>query len=588
MCDPPLGVSTRSAPRNGTVFSWGVSVTRIERWCAACLSLALCVAAMARLGPESANLLGSLPKSIHAAILVEDAAALRRTPAGRALDVWLHEGGLFSETSEAWTQLSATMELQPQQAFDAMLGSSALIAIEFTPRPGVLDGVEMHWALVSRIDADFEKHLYERLKPAPRGVSGGRPVLSLENGRFELATTDSAKHRNPAGEPRVTAILAPASSSALFDKLVAGEQPAGSRLSDVPGFDVVHKLADNPIIAVLRGPLPIGEAALEILEEPASILAFGMRAAADSRWEASLLGDPALLNSQRPPAGVASLTLPRAAIRQIPADAMFVFAGATDGLGFSKFPGPLTAQVARLAGPTQDLDAMLGPRMLTWMESSGGLSGFAMSIGVQVSDVARAAQLGDAVFVRMLKDQALPATPDGSRLSKELNFQGLGPQAQRLVELRAADQIVLEGEQRAFMSWSYEATGPDSQGWWIASLARGSSTKAVSTQLDRLRAAVTMPAEAERDALSVVRLRPSAIMKMAGPAVNAIPILCALRQVDSVGWEVFLTEDGSARGTAWLEFAKPAAPSGPVPSPAEAPAPKPESKPARDPAPQPR
>lgn len=561
---------------------------RFERWCAAVLSLTLCVAAMARLRQENADLLGSLPSSVHAAILIEDASALRRTPAGRALEKWLHSTGLLSETSEAWKQLAATVEVPPQQAFDAMVGQSVLIAMEFTPDPGEPGGVDMRWAMMSRIEPGFEKRLYERLKPAPRGVSAGRPVLSLENGRFELATTDSADTRNQAGDRRATAILAPATSSVLFDKLVSGKQKNGEHLADVPGFDLVHKLGDNPVIAVLRGPLPGKYALPESLKESPSILAIGLRAASDTRWEACIAGNPALITASRPAGGMTSLTLPRAAIRQIASDSLFVFAGPTDGISFSKFPGPMSETIAKVTGPTQELDALLGPRMLMWMHPADTSSGFAMSVGVQMSDVVRGSELGDALLTRVLRDHACPTGPDGARLSKELTFDGLSPEAQRSVEFRAADQVVREGEERAFMAWSYEDSGPGAEGWWIASVARGGSTKAASMEIERLRTIATTPAEAERDVFSVVRLRPAAFAKLAGPAVNAIPILRSLTQVESCGWEVFLTEDGSARGTAWLEFAKPAVPSDPAPPPVEAPASKPESKSASDPTPQPR
>lgn len=560
-------------------------MTRFERWCAALLSLTLCVAAMARLRQENADLLGSLPSSVHAAIVIEDASALRRTPAGRALEKWLHTAGLLSETSEAWKQLAATLDVPPQQAFDAMVGQSVLIAMEFTPDPSEPGGVDMRWAMMSRIEPGFEKRLYDRLKPAPRGVSAGRPLLSLENGRFELATTDSADARNQAGDRRATAILAPATSSELFDKLVSAERKSGSRLADVPGFDLVRKAGDSPVIAVLRGPLPGKYATPESLKEPPSIFAIGMRVASDTRWEACLAGNPALITASRPAGGMASLTLPRASIRQIAADSFFVFAGPTDGMNFSNIPGPLAAQIARLTGPTQELDALLGPRMLMWMHPADNTSGFAMSVGIEMSDVARGQELGDAILTRVLKDHACPTGPDGTRLSRELSFEGLRPEAQRLVEFRAADQVVREGEERAFMAWSYEGSAPGPEGWWIASMARGGSTRAASTEIERLRAVASVPAEAERDVFSVVRLRPSTFVKLAGPAANAVPILRSLAQVESVGWELFLSEDGSSSGAAWLEFARLAGPSDQVPP---SPASRPDSKQPSDPAAQPR
>ncbi|MCC6229714.1 MAG: hypothetical protein IT432_10845 [Phycisphaerales bacterium] len=556
-------------------------MTRFERWCAALLSLTLCVMAMARLRQESVDLLGSLPNSVHVAIIIDDASALRRSPAGRALETWLHSAGLLSETSEAWGRLAATIDLPQERVFDAMLGESVLIAMEFVPDPGRPGGVDAHWAVMTRIEPGFEKRLYERLKPAPRGVSGGRPVLSLENGRFELATTDSADARNQAGDRRATAILAPASSTDLFDKLVSGQAGVGQRLADVSGFGLAEVLGTHPVIAVLRGPLPGEYASPESLKEPSSILALGLRGTADDRWEATIAGNPALMTASRPPGGVAALTLPRAAIRQIAADAMFVFAGPTDGMNFSNLPGPLAEQLTKLTGETRELDALLGPRMLMWMHPADSTSGFAMSVGVQMSDVVRGSELGDATLTRVLRDHACPTGPDGARLSKELTFEGLSPEAQRSVEFRAADQVVREGQERAFMAWSYEESGPGAEGWWIASLARGGSIRAVSAEIERLRAVADVPAEAERDVFSVVRLRPAAFMKLAGPAASAIPIARAMAQIESVGWEVFLTETGTARGTAWLEFAKPsttpvaAPPAGPDPAPADDPEPTP-------------
>lgn len=545
-------------PRRAEVFI-GAPVARLGTWFAVLLSLALCVTALARVRQESVDLLGSLPGSVHAAILVEDASSLRGAPAGKALERLFQSAGLLSETSEAWKQLAATLDVPPDHAFDALVGRSLLVVIEFEPSDAEPGCVDTRWAVMSRIDAGFEKRLSARLRPAPRGVSGGRPVLSLENGRFELATVDTSREKPGSdGVRRATAILAPASSSALFDRLVSGQ--GGGRLSEVPGFEYVTRMGDRPIIALLRGPLPGKYASPESLKEAPSILAFGMRAAGDTRWEASIAGNPALMTASRPPGGMASLTLPRAGIRQIAPDSMFVFAGPTDGVGFSKLPGPIGEQLSKLTGPTQELDALLGPRMLMWMHPADGASGFSMSVGVQVSDVARASELGDAVLARLLRDHACPTGPDGGRLSKELSFEGLGPEAQRTVELRAADQVVREGQERAFMAWSYENSGPGPEGWWIASLARGGSTRAANAEIERLRIIAGAPAEAERDVFSVVRLRPSAFVKLAGPAVAMIPVLSSMSQVDSVGWEVFLNQDGEASGSAWLEFTKPVGP----------------------------
>lgn len=548
-------------------------MTRFERWCAAVLSLTLCVAALARPRQENSDLLASLPASVHAAIVIEDAAALRASPAGRSLEKWLTTAGLLTETSEAWKQLAAIIDLPPAQAFDAMVGRSVVIALEFTPDPSQPGGVDLRWAVISRIEPGFEKRLYERLKPAPRGVSGGRPVLTLENGRFELATTDSADARILPDDRRATAILAPASSSNLFDKLVAGPRHAGPRLADVPGFDHVRKLGADPVLALLRGPLPGVYASPESLKEPPSILAIAMRPAADARWEATIAGNPALMTASRPAGGMASLALPRAAIRQIAADSMFVFAGPTDDLSFSKIPGPMGEQIAKITGPTQELDALLGPRMLMWMHPADTTSGFAMSVGIQVSDVTRGSDLGDALLTRVLRDHACPTGPDGTRLSKELRFEGLNPEAQRMVEFRAADQVVREGQERAFMAWSYEQSGPGAEGWWIASLARGGSTRAATAEIERLRAVAAVPAQAERDVFSVVRLRPAAFAKLAGPAAAAIPILRSMTQIESAGWEVFLNDAGAAHGTAWLEFSKPSnQPTTPPPAPDAEPA----------------
>ncbi|MBL8762286.1 MAG: hypothetical protein JNL50_13390, partial [Phycisphaerae bacterium] len=58
-----------------------------------------------------------------------------------------------------------------------------------------------------------------------------------------------------------------------------------------------------------------------------------------------------------------------------------------------------------------------------------------------------------------------------------------------------------------------------------------------------------------RDVFSIVRIRPAAIARFAGAAAGAIPMLRAMTQVESAGWEVFLAPDATARGQAWIEFA---------------------------------
>ncbi|MEC9372400.1 MAG: hypothetical protein VYC34_01085, partial [Planctomycetota bacterium] len=187
------------------------------------LCAALCIGLLSVLAPASAGrpfIAERVPADVDFLLVIDDAASLRKTPAGDSissiLDVVFFEG----RARKRWSDLAIQLGWSEAEAFDRLLGSRiAIVGRGIVPQWGdaqLRDAADQRtaaWAVILEVSADTEQRVRERLKVAPRGIQKGRTIYAVEGGRFELAA-DRRKH-GPS-----TLLLAPRNASALFDELL--------------------------------------------------------------------------------------------------------------------------------------------------------------------------------------------------------------------------------------------------------------------------------------------------------------------------------------------------------------------------------
>ena len=157
--------------------------------------------------PPAAQAATPNPGSIAAVIAVRDAARTRSAPAAAPVLELAKELLGIERLPAAWSGLAQQLALEPEQAFDQLLGRRSVLVLG-TP----VDG-QTPWTLLSEIAPDAVKRLREKLNPAPRSITDGTPVFSLEHGAYELTMRASASE--PADSGWTTAVLSPTGRPAI-------------------------------------------------------------------------------------------------------------------------------------------------------------------------------------------------------------------------------------------------------------------------------------------------------------------------------------------------------------------------------------
>lgn len=273
-------------------------------------------AAQARVGEASdgVDARGMLPPAAAAAelapsasdvVLVIDAAtALVSTPEGGATLGLLRELGLFAGTAIAWNELAGTLGMRPEEALEAIAGRRVTLMIrqETPERP-------LGWAMVTRVSVETERLLRARLRPVPKRMADGQPVLALEGGRFLLASRVPSRSRDRDGKERGEAVLlvAPADVSDFFESCLPllADRAASDALKDDPD---VRGLRENPQgvggVAGRMGLGPDGRAEADVYmlyrprrgdepDAPRSLIALGASRVRDG-WDVGLIGTPSM------------------------------------------------------------------------------------------------------------------------------------------------------------------------------------------------------------------------------------------------------------------------------------------------------
>ncbi len=474
------------------------------------------------------ELLKLAPAEADLVIRVEGASAMRGVAAGEAA----HEillGFLNSDgrTAERWSALSAQLGWSEQQTFDRLFGRSFAIVGE-----RLWSEEAASWALLSVVDRATDARLRKRLPAAPRTIVGGSPVLSLEDGAFEMAMRREGRW--------TTLVFARRGDSSTFERIASGlEKGIESPLALHPLIVSLDELDVEEIVVWLAPPKEAGK----------TRVALGGRLRKD-RLEFRLIsecGEP----------------LPEITPWSI-------------GEWKALAKGSLAAVVERRPDPSEgggakEGGAVVGPilelDLLPWLNAKGeeaeGLGerhaiavhahpegGLTVTAGVRLRSE-QAAGVGDRMMRRMVS--WLSAALELG--SWDYDFEGLFPRATRRVRLseEAGESFAAIGGDGFEVAWTYRGAESDEGGsattWLMASTAPAEAVRA-ATALSEGR-----PGGGVGRWLSVGTVRPAGIFKaLEEGGVEVPPPLSGLCLVDLVGWRVEVVGSSSIRGRGIVRF----------------------------------
>lgn len=512
-------------------------------------ALALCCsAAMASLESDAARLLASLPARADAIVVVNDAARLRATPAGRGLIRALEDSGSMVRTGRAWGELATRLGWTSERAFDEILGRRVTVVV----RDGEA-GAGHEWALLTQVTRETERRLRERLSGVPRGCIAGLVVLGVEDGAYEIAV--GAPSAGATG-PLVTVLLGPRQSR-LFDELAPALNAHAASTRPRPG--------SPDILAAVRDRAAGGEHHVLVSARNTG-----------GAWEATVLLDGESLGVTPGMAQAWS----DAAFQRMERGSLLAVMTAAEGLAVPGMPGiagidrigailtlnrgesdiTRTALVVRPAerGAGHEHSLAGGGTYFPEYDGTGGPRGqgrLSFSYAVKTTDTRRMMLEGDqrvaALLASMQTGRALAST---ARL--EMTIPGDDARGLRLDEVMQDNPEDLERLTASFgphptLRWGvcsggqlcgdWQIAGP---GWWSATLAPAGSAAA-----DLTAQALAWPdASGGKPRLSIGVVRPAALLRSAGAfGGEMLGELRPLESVEQLRWDAWVRPDGSVQ-----------------------------------------
>lgn len=524
---------------------------RVCRVCIVVAMLAMCFALVPRamaggvcspVPPEDAALMA--PESADIVIVIDGVAEIAQTPRGRGAIAILQELGLFADTAIAWSELATTLGMRPDEAIRAVAGRRVML-VATTQTPQQPTG----WALLTHVEPRTERLIRERLKPVPRRIANGQPVLMLENGRFLMATRAPKGARDKSQDAAL--LIAPAHASDLFDATLPllSERPAGSPIS----ADRRAALASRTQHPRVRG-LPTDAFILyrprtgQENNAPRTLLALAASPAPQPAigWVATVACDPAFLGDTSPGVGVPEQLFRAASEHAILAFAAPVSNARDSGSGFSRILYRFMSDVA----PLFDGNALVSFRERPTGAGDRAAEIIIGSALVPAPDAPARFDAGMATLINRLS-RVEPLAAEAQ------DFRGLFPGSVRESDLspRALSILAPVFGASPVARWCFVPDAPESP-WWLAQIA--ARTPNADGSVLRTVAASLAP---EPDAPAITHLvtagviRPDALYRTLPPVMRALtPLLAPFRFTRAIEWRGTIHPDGLMRGQASIEF----------------------------------
>lgn len=507
--------------------------------------------------PVDRDELAKLPQSAQGVVAISDVPALQATRAGQALGRFLQEVGSWDRTRQAWDSLGRALGVAPGEVISRIsVGRVLLVGRD-------LSAAAPMNALLLAVPPEVERRVRERLRPVPLAIQSQVPVLSLEDGAFDVATWLDEGDSTTGQRPHADVLLAPGQSRPLFESLLPAlrhkpadlaldQSPAWSRLASLPPgcFEILYQ--DQPPES-LAGPGPRPGS------EPLKV--FALSSEFDQHTiTARFAASPALLDEPAP-----SAPWPAQAVDLLSPDALLLVAGATprpDDDASSPIPpgdAPLLTHPERTLLRTMLASLDLPPDLSQHLR---GIAIFAAQQPAESGPVSFAAALPiDDLTSLVPRADAFVAERAGA---PDLAHPGgplasAGTQAVRVLSLGAAELPLLGGafgpgsDGRGVVAWGF-VRGQGDAGWWVLRVRGGQDQAPVAVAgVQELCAAL---AEAsDPDDMTVFRLaaRPAELVERSAAAHPGGP-RNALRWLQGVDTTMRRRPDGDYAGTIRLEL----------------------------------
>lgn len=459
-----------------------------------------------------------IPDAARTLIVVDNAAGFRQSPAGAAATEVVATVADFTRTKEAWTGLSQQLKLTDAETFDTLLGRRVVFAAQPLPDDN------LDWVILSTIDRDTEQRLRSALRATPRAIAGGFPVLSVENGRFELVLA-------PRNDDRIL-ILAPAGSTGLFESVVRHVGKGGPPQ---------HLAATEPLLrARTLGGQP---RALAVFRETDAWLSVTFQPVGNSIRASFIAGGEGVKTAEVQPWSLDKFTATSrgALLSLVESDSLPSNLRIASRLG--------QASLTRIFMPP-DPHRLRGGRVVV-RASPSATGPIDLAVAMQTSSVDRLAVDGDRNVARFLA--SFKAAGDTANLPYD--FAGAAPAATRVVNL---SEVLPPGARLGWkegpeLAWNYRVggipEGDNQSGWWTIGLGRPA--------VDQLSELLSVPDPPHQIAawLSVGMVRPSDILSTLQARGFPIPPAAgALRWIDQIQWKCIRTPDALIQGDAGVDL----------------------------------
>ncbi len=515
------------------------------------------------LGPESTSRAsGRAPESCDLVMVIDGAARLASTPSGRGTLRVLEEVGLFTGTSVAWAELAAALGMTPDAALEAMAGSRTMLMAtrETVERP-------VGWAFLTEVSAQTERLIRERLKPVPRQIVDGQPVLMLENGRFLLATRRGAKRHG--GDDTATVLIAPADATALFEACLP--MLVGKRAASALGDDA----RVGPVLVDGNSDAFILYRARESDEPGASRTLVALSAWTTERgWRATIACDSGVLGE---PEDVERSAIPAALFESV----------SDPGVGGGGGVGGAVLAVAAPVSDARDTGSAFSKFFFRLLSDVAPLFEGAGLVAIREREAdASGIVATDLILCASVKgDDGVAATLDAAMASlvnrvsrgeggatEAQDFAGRFPGAVREAAMSARGLSVLAPMIGTAPVIRWRGTGMDGRApddaprWWLAGISDAAAPSGAG-MLRAIAASLAPDAEAliEGDPprpevgadvwTTIGFVRPSRAIEIAPPVLaSLLRPFQPLRFVRSISWRGALGDAGLVRGEAALEF----------------------------------
>lgn len=501
------------------------------------LVLALGAERPARADPAEAARL--VPADVSIFVSIDHPRRLRHQPVGQLALALIDGVAGYTNTFTSWDRLAADLGLSPARAFDELLGERVVFAARQPPQPprpdpapaepglhvGVHTGPIGPWLLASDISKDAARRLANRLRPMPRQIIAGTPLLSIEDGRFQLALVP---HRAQdtfillLAESARAELLEAAVRDAATPKDALDSDPAWPEIRNAltPDADAIVFARFDPSLSEPKATPPTlrGWVAVALASEGNAIKVRTI----STGVEKGVLPDPR--RSRSTPLNPWNAE----AFEHIAGRAVFASVESNTSLadeGWSPIFAPLADKIG-LGKTVTGIELLTGRIATLILPSETGVCDAA--IALETTDATALAPHADSMMARLLalaaagaasNDAGLPSPPP---TAEQFDFHGEQPAAVRSVDASRllGDTISSAWKTPPDLNWRYSSTAGDGAqrfGWWTIGLGDAAAEALSNAELAKQHAMPPIPW------MSMVSARPALALELLTRAGVPIP-----------------------------------------------------------------